>query len=417
MREVLCQSLTVSTNILRNKCIGLIWIGNNHQKLHEVVKRDEDIVTSTSVVWVTNPVPVAIVWVNEEGTPVSTEYNTEYTYAPIEAATSAPAAAVDITPTPSPAAPTTPDTPPAPSSSAVAPPPASSAATAAASNAAPSQDPGARVAPGGGNTGSGSTSSGTSGYGICYDLIGDDTQCKTPSAMDSDLSMLKSQGYGIVRSYDIGCDLGAFSSAAANNGMKVIVGLNSVSNVAGDMDTLIGSINGNWDTVDTVNVGNEQVNTNAATPAQVVAAIGTARSKLGAAGFSGSVVTVDVFTTLIANPSLCAASDYCAANAHGFFDSDLQASGDGDWLIQQYNQIGAANNGKRVVITESGWPYAGNSNGAAIPSPANQQAAISSIKQAFAGMPGSLFVFEAYDANWKSPGSMGIEQYFGIFGH
>ena len=335
------------------------------------------------------------------------------------AASSAPAAAVDTTPTPVPAAPATTDTPPAPSSEAAAPPPASSAAPAAASSAAPSQDAGARVAPGGssGNAGSGSTSSGTSGYGICYDLIGDNTQCKDSSTMNSDLSMFESQGYGIVRAYDIGCDLGAFASAASNNGMKVIIGLNSVGNVAGDIATLISSVNGKWGAVDTVVVGNEQVNTGAASPTQVVAAINTARGALKTAGFSGSVVTVDVFSTLIANPSLCTASDYCAANAHGFFDSDLQASGDGSWLMDQYNKIGAANNGKKVVITESGWPYQGNSNGAAVPSVANQQAAISSIKQAFASMPGSLFVFEAYDAKWKSPSSLGVEQYFGIFGH
>lgn len=159
-----------------------------------------------------------------------------------------------------------------------------------------------------------STSPGSSGYGICYDMINAQTQCKTPQQVDTDFAFLAQNGYKQIRTYDIGCDVGVVVQKAAAHGMTVFAGINSVSNVAGDLQKLIGYINGNWAGVDTINIGNEQVNTGAASVAQVAAAVDAGRGILKAAGYTGNVVTVDVFNQFIANPALASTSDYVAAN-------------------------------------------------------------------------------------------------------
>lgn len=224
---------------------------------------------------------------------------------------------------------------------------------------------------------------------------------------------MASQGYSKVRVYDIGCDLGTVASAAAAQGLQLMAGLNTIGNVAGDLAKLVGMLKGNWGPVDTIVIGNEVVNSGGSAAA-VVAALAAARPILAAAGFTKNIVTVDTFIAHQANPSLCQNSDYCAVNAHAFFDPNTVASNAGQFVT---NAISGLGNGKRIVVTESGWPYQGQTNGQAIPSPQNQQAAMNSLKSAFSGNPGGLFLFQAYDASYKSPGYLGVEQYFGIYGH
>ena len=254
---------------------------------------------------------------------------------------------------------------------------------------------------------------GNGGYGICYDMIDGSTQCKTASRVDQDFAYLAKEGFKMVRTYDIGCDMGIIASKAAAHGMKAFIGINDISNVAGDLAKLISLVNGNWAAIDTVNIGNEKVNHGVA-PSVVAAAVNQGRGILRAAGFGGSVVTVEVFNSWTSE--LAAASDYVAANAHGFFDTSNTAENNGKWLSNTYDGLAKIAGGKEVVITESGWPHAGSVNGAAVPGTAQQSTAITAIKTAFANKQDSVYLFQAYDATYKQPGAMGIEQSFGIYG-
>jgi exo-beta-1,3-glucanase (GH17 family) len=255
-----------------------------------------------------------------------------------------------------------------------------------------------------------------SGLGICYELIGNSRQCKSKDVMNAEFAFLKSQGYTKVRVYDIGCPLGDVAAAAGAQGLALIAGINTIGNVAGDIGTLIAMLQGNWGVVDTIVVGNEVVNGNSAMVGAVVAAIGTARTLLAAAKFSGHVVTVDTFISHSNHPELCATSDYCAVNAHAFFDTNTSAGQAGDFVLTTaIGMVQKVANGKPIVITESGWPHKGSTNGAAVPSVQNQQSAIASLKSKVAGSGFGLFLFQAYDATYKQPGSLGVEQYFGIY--
>ncbi|KAK5084934.1 Cell surface mannoprotein mp65 [Exophiala xenobiotica] len=269
------------------------------------------------------------------------------------------------------------------------------------------------------NTGKGQTagnSASSDGMGICYDMIDSQPQCKDPATISSEFSFLKSQGYTMVRIYDIGCPVNDFTAAAAQHGLTSMVGINSIANLQGDLNKLIGMMGGNWASVDTVYIGNEQVNTGQASADQVAAAVSTAKGILSGAGFGANVITVDTFNVMMNDPTICSTSDYCGTNIHAFFDPNTNAPNAGAFVLNAYNKVAATNGGKRIVITETGWPYHGNANGQAVPSPENQNSALDSIRGS--GVPtGSLYFFQAYNTGYKQPGYLGVEQYFGIYDH
>jgi len=257
------------------------------------------------------------------------------------------------------------------------------------------------------NNGSGQQAS-ASGFGIAYDMMQNINACKNVDQMTSDMAYLAGQGYTKVRTYDVGCDNAGFVSAVGKAGMKAMVG--TIGYDAPSLNKLISQINGNWGAVDTVYIGNEVVGAGG-DPGAVAGAVNAGRGTLRAAGFNGDVVTVDQQAAMANNPQLCAASDYCAVNCHPFFDVTLSPSGAGASVQACISQVAAVSGGKSVVVTETGWPYAGDNLGRATPD--NQRTALASIMGAVGG--GQMFLFQAYDASYKSPGAFGVEQFFGIY--
>ncbi|KAJ9603594.1 Cell surface mannoprotein mp65 [Cladophialophora chaetospira] len=417
---------------------------DNHRHRHppRPARRDFETDYSTVTDVVTITANNAVVWVDQFNNVISTEYHGQATptVLPSDSETSslpaptftAPASASASAESSS----TTPDTPPAasspipafsvytsaPAASGASPVPLTTDDGEATTTASTSPDASPSVVNKGSddsNNNKVDTSSGSSGYaggsgfGICYELIGTNG-CIPQSQLNSDFGYLSTQGYSKIRFYDIGCDLSVATAAAAAAGFSVTLGLNTINNVNNDLNTLIGMIKGNWGPIDTVVIGNEVIS-QGGSAGQIADAVNSARGQLQSAGFTKNVVAVDTFIAHQSNPQICAASDYCAVNAHAFFDANTVAQNAGTFVHNVLPTI--QNNGKPIIITESGWPYQGGANGKAIPSTANQDAAIGSLKSAFGGNPGGLFLFQAYDATYKAPGPFGVEQFFGIYGH
>lgn len=232
-----------------------------------------------------------------------------------------------------------------------------------------------------------------------------------------DFSRLKGS-YSLVRIYGTDCDQIVNTYKAAKSiGVKLFLGIWDINQVQAEAQKIIAGLNGDWSIVHTISVGNELVNSGQASPQKVVGAINQARKILRAAGYQGPVVTVDTFIAAGANPELCAASDYCAVNAHAFFDSTISAPQAGKWLFNTVANL-RSKTGKKVVVTESGWPTSGMSNGLAVPGLKQQQQALGSIKQAFSSNPGDLILFSAFNDPWKvrDPGTFNAEQFYGIDG-
>ena len=183
---------------------------------------------------------------------------------------------------------------------------------------------------------------------------------------------------------------------------------------------IISAVKGDWRDVVTISVGNEVVNQGLFSVSTVISTTAVVRSQLRAyiftpdrpnlsAGYNGPVVAVDTFIAILNNPNLCKASDYIAANAHPYFDGNVAASGSGTWVAQQASKLSSLCGGKDVLITESGWPSAGGSNGAAVPSKPNQRTAKAAI---LSSLKNKCVLFSAFDDGWKAPGQYGVEQHW-----
>jgi len=375
-----------------------------HQEKH--VKKDNAVVTVVDTVYAHEThAPEVIVYVNQAGAPVSTvTKNMDIAPTPSSNPVAAPAPVKEAQ---SDASPSTPDAAPAP-------PAASSTPAGVLSNihslvASPSPSP------------SPASSPESSGYGVSYSPYTASGACKSQDQVNADFDSIGG-GYSMVRIYGTDCNqVSTVLSAAKAHGMKLFAGVFDLGSLNSEIETIISAANGDWSSFDTISIGNELVNSGTASAATVVSAIGTARGLLQAAGYTGKVVTVDTLVAARANPSLCDASDYCAVNCHPFFDGTVPASGSGDFLVNQISTLRAvlSDQSKEIVITETGWPWQGSSNGAAVPSPANQAAAISSIKGAFSSNPSAVILFTTFNDLWKtnSAAQFFAEQYWGFLGY
>lgn len=374
---------------------GVVAQPQNHRRFHN--KRHEErqaVVYKTDVVVVT--APAATAYVDQYGAPAAAPTQPPTYGAPAPKAPSYPAP--NPAPQPVPAPQPKPQPYPAPKSPSPAP---SYSAPSPSSSSAPS-------------SGSGQDS----GIGITYSPYQADNGCKTQDEVNSDFEKIFQSGdYGTVRLYGTNCDqtakvLTAISKAGKKT--KVMAGIEKLDDVAAEAKLISDAVTaagGNWkDLIDSVSVGNELVNSGAATPAQVSAAVSQAKSALPNAP---AVITVDTFVAIIAHPEMCDIGDYIGANCHAFFDGGVDAAGAGKFVLDQAQRVSSVCGGKKVVITETGWPNQGNNNKVAVPSMQNQATAISSLKSAFSS---NMFLFTAFNDMWKknSASTFGCEQYWGI---
>lgn len=234
--------------------------------------------------------------------------------------------------------------------------------------------------------------------------------CKTADEVKSDLAKLS--GFEVIRLYGTDCDQISNVKAALAPGQKLFLGIFNMGSLESDLQSLISAVNGDWSVVHTVSIGNELVNNGAATVGQIADYLSRARPILSKAGYTGPVVSVDTFIAVINNPGLCELSDYIACNAHAYFDGHIASQDAGKWTLEQIQRVWTACGGKKdVFIAETGWPHAGEPNGKAHASPADQSAALQSIKSAAGD---SCILFTAFDDYWKAPGMYSIEQSFGF---
>jgi len=114
------------------------------------------------------------------------------------------------------------------------------------------------------------------------------------------------------------------------------------------------------------------------------------------------------------NPELCGA-DFAGANAHAFYDGGVTSGQAGDFVFQTVDPaLKAACPGKKIYITESGWPSRGPNFGNAVASVADETNALLSLNCACRDDTSTpVFAFEYDDQLWKDNDN---ERSFGIFG-
>ena len=399
---------------------------------HGHIKKDlaTETITETEYITASPTNPAVIVWVDTNGSIVSTETRTDLASGPTVAPETTPSTAETTTmssansvftaPPPTPAPPPTTSSSLAPSVPPPVPTTSTTEAVPAVQTAPAAGVANARIAPSGStspstgsikqgsNTGSGQFS----GLGIGYDIIDDQGNCKDAATVANDFNTMT--GYSIVRIYDTICNEVALVTAeAAQRGMKVFAGVLDVSgDIVSAVQEVVSQAGSNLGVIDTISIGNEWVQDNGPGSVPVVlAAIAAARAALDGV-YSGSIVTVDTAGSLISNPALCTASDYCAANCYAFFDPNTAAADAGSFVQSQAAAVANANPGKTVVISESGWAWADHSSSPNPKATEDQQAAaISSLRAAFSS---NLILFQAFDTLYKGTS---YEGYFGMYDH
>jgi len=140
----------------------------------------------------------------------------------------------------------------------------------------------------------------------------------------------------------------------------------------------------------------------------MVSFIATCSGQLRSAGFTGIISTVETVGTFQQYPALCQSLESVVhANIHPYFNPSTSSADAGSFVVSQ-RSILASLCGKSVIVSETGWPSGGGSNGAAIASVADQQTALASIKAATGSTGITYFSFTNDD--WKPAG---VEQFFG----
>lgn len=352
--------------------------------------------------------PEVVVYVDQYGNPVRTATET-VVYVP--GATPSASAPVPPPPLASSAPPVVQPAPDAPSA------PAFTPAEVQTSQASVPQSPSAPPAPVSTPVSSGGDSN---LHGVTYSPYKGAGGCKSAEEVDADFALF-AKDHGVVRLYGVDCDQVASAYKAAKKyGNKLFLGIFDINQVDQAVAAMAAGVNKDWDVVDTVSVGNELVNNGGATVDQSLQALSRARSGLRAAGYQGPVVIVDTFVAVLSHPELCDQSDYCAVNVHPFFDPNTGADQAGTFVGSTVSNIKSklSDKSKRIVVTETGWPWKGVANGAAVPGMDQQATALSSIKGAYTANPGNVILFTAFNDLWKKaePGTFMAEQFWGMGG-
>jgi exo-beta-1,3-glucanase (GH17 family) len=126
------------------------------------------------------------------------------------------------------------------------------------------------------------------------------------------------------------------------------------------------------------------------------------------------VATADVYGTLLDHPNVIAACDVVLPNYYPYWQGI--AVGNAIAAVHGWHeQIVAAAGGKPVIVSESGWPSAGNTVGSAVPSPENASSYFLDFLSWTRATRVASFYFEAFDEPWKYRPDMPQEAHWGVW--
>ncbi|KAG6828058.1 hypothetical protein H0H92_009487 [Tricholoma furcatifolium] len=244
--------------------------------------------------------------------------------------------------------------------------------------------------------------------------------CRTAAQWNTLATNAKNSGFKSIHIEGFDCNaLDLASSAAAAAGIQVLAGIYASGGTIAASTT---QINNDVQTFRAayakygaqryvgLAVGNEVQDS----PANIMAKVDDVRGYLQSVGVTTPVSTTHVWVTIRDNPILCSA-DFVGANAHAFYDGSVTSAQAGTFLTSTV--IPALQNacpGKKLYITETGWPSRGGANGAAVASLGDEANALSKLNCAARDEPSvSVYAFEYDDQVWKGNDN---ERSFGIWG-
>ena len=260
-------------------------------------------------------------------------------------------------------------------------------------------------------------------HAIVYSPYDNSGSCKDYSTVSSDLQLIYSKNINELRVYGNDCNyLSTVLKAAKEIGFKVNqgfwisdAGVDSIDTAVDDLISYVTSGSGGfgWELFSYLTIGNEAVNSGYCSASDLISKISDVKGKLQNAGYTGKVTTSEPPVSFEKNPSLCTSSgiDFVGINPHSYFDVNSSADEAGSFVSGQIQIVQGACGNMDIVVTETGYPNQGDTNGKNVPSPENQLAAVQSILD---NVSVDVTILTTFEDLWKLPGPYNIEQHFGI---
>jgi exo-beta-1,3-glucanase (GH17 family) len=111
-------------------------------------------------------------------------------------------------------------------------------------------------------------------------------------------------------------------------------------------------------------------------------------------------------------PSLATEVDEILVHVHPYWEN-ISISNAAQFVLEKYNYVKGLYPGKKIIISETGWPTQGPSRGSAVPSEANQDKFLSDFISISSSNNIDYILFEAFDEPWKGEGGVGA--WWGVF--
>lgn len=136
------------------------------------------------------------------------------------------------------------------------------------------------------------------------------------------------------------------------------------------------------------------------------------RAKEGAPGVD--IGYVDAYFEFVDHPRITDACDVLLANCYPFWEG-CPAEHALLYMKDMYNRVRAVANGKRVIITETGWPNIGTAEGAAVPSLENAIKYFVDTCRWADAEDIEIFYFSSFDESWKVGAEGDVGAYWGLW--
>lgn len=162
--------------------------------------------------------------------------------------------------------------------------------------------------------------------------------------------------------------------------------------------------------VDIAAVGNEVLYRGDLNEEELLTYIASVKEKLNGV----PVGYVDAYYEFVQRPAISELCDVILCNCYPYwegtsFDDSLQH------MQHMFKQAKAAGNGKRVIITETGWPSKGEGLGGAVPSDENAMKYFINANLWSKDDDIEMFYFSSFDESWKVSDEGEVGGYWGIW--
>jgi exo-beta-1,3-glucanase (GH17 family) len=136
------------------------------------------------------------------------------------------------------------------------------------------------------------------------------------------------------------------------------------------------------------------------------------RAKEGAPGVD--VGYVDAYFEFVDHPRITDACDVLLANCYPFWEG-CPAEHALLYMKDMYRRVESIANGKRVIVSETGWPNIGSAEGAAIPSFENAIKYFVDTCRWAEDEGIEIFYFSSFDESWKVGAEGDVGAYWGLW--